>query len=142
MTRSTTTITPDRKEIKIASAVPTFLVADVGSAARWYAERLGFQTAGVFPDYEPYAYASLQRDGAEIMLLRLEGYQKPDLTNMRPEGLWDAYFRMQGAHAFYESVEGQDFILTPLKKQFYGDWEFEVRDPNGYILVFSEWLNE
>jgi hypothetical protein len=36
MTRSTTTIAPDRKEIKIASAVPTFLVSDVGSAARWY----------------------------------------------------------------------------------------------------------
>jgi hypothetical protein len=26
----------------------------------------------------------------------------------------------------------------PLRKQGYGDWEFEVRDPNGYILVFSE----
>jgi hypothetical protein len=26
----------------------------------------------------------------------------------------------------------------PLTKQPYGDSEFEVRDPNGYILVFSE----
>jgi hypothetical protein len=25
-----------------------------------------------------------------------------------------------------------------LRKQPYGDWEFEVRDPNGYVLVFSE----
>ena len=23
------------------------------------------------------------------------------------------------------------------KQQPYGDWEFEVRDPNGYVLVFS-----
>ena len=29
-------------------------------------------------------------------------------------------------------------ILIPLEKQFYGDWEFEVKDPNGYVLVFSE----
>ena len=23
----------------------------------------------------------------------------------------------------------------------YGDWEFEVKDPNGYILVFSELID-
>jgi len=25
----------------------------------------------------------------------------------------------------------------PLKQQPYGDWEFELRDPNGYVLVFG-----
>jgi len=25
----------------------------------------------------------------------------------------------------------------PLKQQPYGDWEFEVRDANGYVLVFG-----
>jgi len=29
-------------------------------------------------------------------------------------------------------------ILMPLQKQPYGDWEFEIKDPNGYVLVFSE----
>ncbi len=24
------------------------------------------------------------------------------------------------------------------RRQPYGDWEFEVKDPNGYVLVFSE----
>jgi hypothetical protein len=48
-----------REVFQIGSAVPTFLVADVASAARWYAEHLGFQTAGTFPDREPCAYASL-----------------------------------------------------------------------------------
>ena len=127
-----------REKIKMGSAVPTFLVSDVANTARWYAEHLDFQTAGTFPHHEPYAYASLRRDDVEIMLLNLAGYQKPDLTERRPEGLWDAYIRMQGVHAFYESLRGQSFIKMPLKKQDYGDWEFEVRDPNGYILVFSE----
>ena len=83
-------------------------------------------------------YASLERDGVELMLLRLPGYQKRDLSGLRPEGIWDAYVRMQGVHAFYETVRDQPFILTPLTRQSYGDWEFAVRDPNGYILVFSE----
>lgn len=126
------------RAVQLKAAVPTFLVTDVSSTARWYAEKLGFRTAGAVPADEPYVYASLQRDGVELMLLRLAGYQKPDFTARRPEGVWDAYVRMQGVHAFYETVRGQAFIRTPLRKQPYGDWEFEVRDPNGYILVFSE----
>src|SRR6266849_11065105 len=137
MTTPTETAKTERTGIQLSSAAPTFLVADVGGTAHWYAESLGFRIAGTFPDSEPYAYASLQRDGVEIMLLRLAGYQKPDLTALRPEGLWDAYVRMQGVQSFYEGLRGQAFIKMPLKRQRYGDWEFEVRDPNGYILVFS-----
>ena len=125
------------EEIQLRSAVPTFLVADVGATARWYGDHLGFSIAGTFPDREPYAYASLQRGGAEVMLLRLPDYQKPDLTGRRPEGLWDAYFRMKGVGAMYESIKGQSFVRMPLTKRFYGEREFEVRDPNGYILVFG-----
>jgi uncharacterized glyoxalase superfamily protein PhnB len=134
---SLTSATSDQTAIRMASAAPTFLVDDTSSTARWYVEHLGFQIAGTFPDREPYGYVSLQRDGVEIMLLRLTGYQKPDLTPLRPEGLWDAYVRTRGVHSLYESVRGETFINMPLKKQPYGDWEFEVRDPNGYILVFG-----
>jgi uncharacterized glyoxalase superfamily protein PhnB len=123
--------------VHVRSAVPTFLVHDVGQTARWYADHLGFRTAGMTPALEPYVYASLQRDNAELMLLRLEGYRKTDVTSLRPEGVWDAYVRMEGVQAFYETVRGQEFIRSPLTQQPYGDWEFEVRDPNGYILVFS-----
>jgi uncharacterized glyoxalase superfamily protein PhnB len=44
---------------------------------------------------------------------------------------------MEGVRTLYEAVLGRSFIKMPLKKQPYGDWEFEVRDPNGYILVFG-----
>ena len=122
---------------RMSSAAPTFLVADVGDTARWYAGQFGFEIAGTFPKTEPYAYASVQRDGVEIMLLSLAGYQKPDLSARRPEGLWDAYVRTSGVRELYEQMKGQPFIQMPLKKQRYGDWEFEVRDPNGYVLVFG-----
>ena len=126
-----------RAGIQIRAAVPTFLVPDVAGTARWYSEQLGFRTAGTFPKQEPYAYASLQRDGAEIMLLSLAGYEKPNLSARRPEGLWDAYVRMRGVHALYDALRGEAFVQMPLKQQPYGDWEFEVRDPKGYVLVFG-----
>ncbi|HUR93893.1 MAG TPA: VOC family protein [Gemmatimonadales bacterium] len=121
----------------MSAAVPTFLVADVGETARWYAEQLGFRTAGAVPAEPPYVYASLQRDGAELMLLRMAGYEKPDRPADRPTGLWDAYVRLQGVDALYATLREQPYIRAPLKRQPYGDWEFEILDPNGYILVFG-----
>lgn len=123
--------------IQLRSAVPTFLVADVAATARWYVENLGFTLAGHVPREEPYLYASLMRGGAELMLLNLADYEKPDLTARRPDGLWDAYIRMSGVRDLYETVEGKPFVRMALTKQSYGDLEFEVRDLNGYILVFG-----
>jgi uncharacterized glyoxalase superfamily protein PhnB len=122
---------------RVLSAAATFLVPDVAATLGWYAENLGFRIAGVFPEHPPHAYASLMRDAGEIMLLGLAGYEKPDLSPRRPEGLWDVYFRTSGVRALYRTLEGRAFVQMPLKLQPYGDWEFEVRDPNGYVLVFG-----
>ena len=124
-------------EAAVRSAVPTFLVPDVGAAARWYADELGFVIGGMQPGQAPYVYASIHRGGAEIMLLSLEGYRKPDLRRLRPDGLWDAYLRTDGVRALYETLQGRAFVQMPLTHQPYGDWEFEVRDPDGYVLVFG-----
>lgn len=124
-------------KVDVRSAIPTFLVADVGATARWYVENLGFTLAGHVPHEEPYVYASLMRGNAELMLLNLAGYEKPDLTARRPDGLWDAYIRLSGMRDLYETLEGKPFVRMALTKQSYGDLEFEVRDLNGYILVFG-----
>ena len=42
------------------------------------------------------------------------------------------------ATSWSESIKDKLEILRPLEKQLYGDWEFEVKDLNGYVLVFSE----
>jgi len=38
----------------------------------------------------------------------------------------------------YDAVKDEVTIVQPLRQQPYGAWEFEVRDPNDYLLVFSE----
>jgi len=119
------------------SATPCFAVADVGATIRWYKDKLGF-SGDPFPEAEPYVFAILFRDGVEIMLQRIEGYEKPDLYELRSGGVWDAYLRVSGVKEFYDSVRAAVPILQPLRQLPYGAWEFEVKDPNGYVLVFSE----
>ena len=123
--------------MKVYSAAPTFLVHDIAATARWYERELGFTVNGHFPETEPYVYGSLQLGGAEIMLLNLEGYEKPDLSDRRPAGFWDVYIQMSGVRELYDKNKAKDFIRMHLKLQPYGNWEFEVKDPNGYFICFG-----
>jgi catechol 2,3-dioxygenase-like lactoylglutathione lyase family enzyme len=124
---------------KLCSVAATFPVADIAATIHWYETNLGF-TSFTFKGPPPYVFASVWRDWVQIMFQWVEGYQKPDLYHLRNGGVWDAYIRMEGVKEFYEAVRDKIEIRNPLRKQDYGDWEFEVRDPNGYILVFSEWI--
>lgn len=119
---------------------PTFVVNDVGATVRWYQENLGFRFDH-FPKDEPWVWASMRRDGVEIMLMRIEGFQKQDLSILRPAGLWDAYIRMKDVREFYNTVKAKLPIKRDLAQMPYGNWEFEIRDLNGYVLVFSELLD-
>jgi len=119
------------------SVAPVFAVADVGATIRWYEEQLGF-IGNPFPDREPYAFGIVHRGKIEIMLQRVKGYQKPNIYDSRDGGVWDAYLRIEGVKDLFESVREKVTIVKPLCKQPYGNWEFEVADLNGYILVFSE----
>jgi uncharacterized glyoxalase superfamily protein PhnB len=120
---------------KLVSSAPTFLVNDVAATAQWYELKLGF-TASVFPKVPPFVHASVQRDGVEIMLLSREGYRKPEIT--RPGGVWDVHIRMQELVEFCNQVRAKIPLKSDLTKRPYGDTEFEVMDPNGYVLVFGE----
>jgi uncharacterized glyoxalase superfamily protein PhnB len=123
---------------RIFSATPCFTVADVGATIRWYEDQLGFE-GDPFPEREPYVFAIMRRAGVEMLMLQhLEGYQKPDIYQLRPGGVWSAYFRMEGVTEFFDSVKEKVEIVQPLRRQPYGMWEFEVKDPNGYLLVFAE----
>src|SRR5688572_3253116 len=112
------------REIRLRSAVPVLLVADVDATCAWYVEQLGFTVAGIFPPQPPGAWASLQRDGAEIMLQGLPGYRKPDVYDQRDGGVWHVYVRLNGVKQFYETRQNRSFIRRRLCKQPYGDWEF------------------
>ena len=122
---------------KLLRVAPTFPVAEIGATIRWYEAELGF-TSYPFPETPPHVFASVCRDTVEIMFQRVEGYRKPDLYRLRSGGVWDAYFRMEDVKQFYEVIKDRVEITMPLRQQPYGDWEFEVKDPNGYVLVFSE----
>ena len=127
------------RTVALRSAAPAFLVSDVSQTMRWYRSVLGFDTYP-FPKTPPHVFGILARDGVEIMLQRLEGYEKPRLYEKRDGGVWNAYIRTTGVTPLYRRLRRRRDVefLEALCEQPYGDTEFAIADPNGYVLVFSE----
>ena len=50
--------------------------------------------------------------------------------------------RAEGVAALYEALRARPdvTVIHPLHRQPYSETEFEIRDPNGYVLVFAERL--
>ncbi|MGH7608136.1 MAG: VOC family protein [Gemmatimonadales bacterium] len=130
---------PHATTTRLRSATPVFLVADIAATMRWYQEALGFEVDAV-PPHPPHAFCILCKDDVVIFLQQLAGYRKPDLYDEREGGVWSAYLRTDGVRGLYEALkERADVtVLQPLHRQPYGQTEFEIRDPNGYALVFAE----
>ena len=121
----------------LRSVAACFPVAGVAATVEWYTQHLGFR-AHPFPPTGTPVFAILERDGVEIMLQKMDGYAKPELYSRRSGGVWDAYIRVTGVEELYESLRKNAEVLMTLRQQPYGDWEFEIKDLNGYVLVFSE----
>jgi uncharacterized glyoxalase superfamily protein PhnB len=124
---------------ELRGATPVFLVDDIATTMEWYSSKLGF-TAEAIPPNPPHNFCILRKDTVAIFLQQLTGYRRRDNYHEREGGVWSAYLETYGVHDFYDSlkqVSGVKFV-QPLRRQPYGQWEFEVRDPDGYVLVFAE----
>ncbi|HSE52947.1 MAG TPA: VOC family protein [Gemmatimonadales bacterium] len=124
---------------RLRTVTPVFLVGDIAATMRWYREALGFEADAV-PRTPPHAFCILRRDEVEIFLQQLTGYQRPDLYEEREGGVWSAYLHTEDVRALYEAVKARPdvTVIQPLHRQPYRQTEFEIRDPNGYVLVFAE----
>jgi uncharacterized glyoxalase superfamily protein PhnB len=120
-------------------SVPVFLVGDIAATMQWYSAALGF-SGYPFPGSPPHDFCILSKDGIQIFLQQLAGYRKPDVYDERTGGVWNAYLQVQGVHSLYETLRQRAdvSVVEPLCHQEYGQTEFVVRDPNGYVLVFAE----
>ena len=78
------------------------------------------------------------------MLQQLDGYVKPDVYAKLEGGVWNVYIDTQDVAALYQEVSRHRdvTILRELCPQEYGQIEFEVVDPNGYVLVFAQPVGE
>jgi catechol 2,3-dioxygenase-like lactoylglutathione lyase family enzyme len=117
-------------------------VADVGAAAAWYRDKLGFTVEATFEDP---AYAILSLAGARLSLAE-QGHPAADRPGVELEAPVDPT-RLQanlvlevsdcrGAHAALRA-RGVRFLTEPFSPPWGGARVFAV-DPDGYLVELEE----
>ena len=123
----------------ITHAIPLLRVADVARSIVWYREMLGF-VADPFPAEPPYEFAILRHGPVELMLRR--GSPPVRLAPRRYD--WDVYLRRDGDR-FREvcaAFAARGIVTRRLERMFYGMAEFEITDPDGYVLCLGQALED
>ena len=118
----------------IATAAPQFLVDRLDDALSFYVQRLGFSRDFVYDDF----YAGVSRDGAVVHLKEAPKHPA-ERAHRRSEEHIDAYLPVSGVRELYDELLGRGApIVKPLEQRPWGQLDFYVEDPDGYILCFSE----
>jgi len=125
-----------RRRRRVRELIPLVETGDVARLLAFYVEVLGFEIVSRWPDAGVPRWVALGSGGARLMLrLRPEGplpgvrrHGSPVVPNLYVEDL-------QG---FRREIERAGHPCGRPRSLFYGAREFDVRDPDGNLLVFVE----
>jgi len=119
--------------------VPVLRVADVARSIAWYRATLAL-VGDPFPEKPPFEFAILRQGPVELMLRR---GSPPARTGPRPYD-WDVYLRREGARFrdIHREFSARGLVTRRLEQMPYGLAEFEITDPDGYIICLSQQLED
>jgi catechol 2,3-dioxygenase-like lactoylglutathione lyase family enzyme len=117
---------------RLTGVTPRLPVADLGRTVAFYTRVLEFQVSVLWPDDKP-TFAILDRD--EVSL----GFFTPDaLRGQVTIGTADLYLGTEDVLGLHAAIKGRVKVEWGPEVYFYGRREFAVRDPDGYLLIFTE----
>lgn len=123
---------------ELNSIAPVFLVDDVRRAAEHYRDQLGFELTSYFG--EPPEFTIVTRDGVKIALSRLKNGRGGSNRKWKEEAI-DAYIWVSDVEALHRQLElGGANLLGPPVTRIYGLKEIEVRDLDGYLICFGQFV--
>lgn len=112
--------------------IPRLPVIDLGRSVAFYSQVLRFQISVLYPEDAP-TFCVLDRDSISL------GFFTADPA--RPElviGTVELYLAVDDVQALFIEIRDQVFIEWGPEVYFYGRREFAIRDPDGYLLIFTE----
>lgn len=123
----------------ITQAVPLLRVADVARSIQWYRTTLGF-AGDPFPAAPPYEFAILRHGQVELMLRR----GSPPVRPTSRQYDWDVYLRHEGGgfREVFVAFRARGVVTRRLERMPYGLAEFEITDPDGYVICLSQLVED
>ncbi len=112
--------------------VPTLRVTDLQRAVDFYTGVLGFAVAWRGANDGGGENCMVGSGGVSVLLST--GAHLGDA----PRFTGTLYFDVTGVDELFARVQGRTEVVWPLEDMEYGQREFGMRDPDGYLLAFAE----
>ena len=117
---------------RLIGVVPRLPVADLGRTVAFYTRTLGFRVSALWPDDRP-TFVILDRDSVSL------GFFTPDAVRGQVTiGTADLYVGAEDVLGLHAAIKDLVKVEWGPEVFFYGRREFAVRDPDGYLLIFTE----
>lgn len=113
------------------SLVPMLHTQDIARTIQWYESVLGFRCTGRWQD----VWCRLEREGVALMFGNNDHFGEPSATAVQ-------YIYVEDVNALLEQL-GDDIVPEwGPERMPYGNLEFAIRDPDGYLLSFGQVMTE
>jgi len=117
---------------RFTGVIPRLPVADLRRTVEFYTSFLSFRISVLWPDDHP-TFVILDRDAVSL------GFFTPDAHRGEVTiGTADLYIATEDVPGLHATLK----VILPIEwgpeVYFYGRREFAVRDPDGYLLIFTE----
>jgi uncharacterized glyoxalase superfamily protein PhnB len=123
---------------------PNMMVEDVRKTIEFYRDVLGFETLTTVEGDSEIAFAIVRRDSVEVMFQSRKSLSEnvPALTGSAIGASQTFYIEVTDIQQLYDQLRSKVEIVVDMHDTFYGTREFYFRDVNGYILSFSETIQQ
>jgi uncharacterized glyoxalase superfamily protein PhnB len=97
-----------------------------------------------FPAAPPFEFAILRQGEVELMLRRGSPPARSQPRSQPRSYNWDLYLRREGEHfrEVFAAFSARGIVTRRLERMPYGLAEFEIMDPDGYIICLSQMLED
>jgi catechol 2,3-dioxygenase-like lactoylglutathione lyase family enzyme len=118
--------------IRFNRVSPNVPVADLDRTIAFYTKHFGFDVGVCWPEDNP-TFCILDRDAIRIAFCTIDS--RPDFEKT---GQCDLHIDVTNIAEIHESLKDSLPVEWGPEVFFYGRREFAVRDPDGYLVIFSE----
>lgn len=115
--------------------IPRLPVSNLNKSIEFYRHHFDFRVEVLWPDDHP-SFAIIQRDQTQI------GFTVVSDTESNPIGYAELYIQVTDSKSLYETLKNSLDIEWGPEIYSYGRREFAVRDPDGYLIIFTEPMDE
>jgi len=128
--------------IRATRLTPNLIVSSVEKSVEFYRDLLGFAVEQTVPPDGggPLAFASLTNGPVRVFFNSTESAyaEHPAFAQQKIGGTLTQFLEVVDIKSAYESLKDRVKVVTPLHLQWYGVWEFNIADPDGYLITFAE----